>query len=225
MKKFTKLIFSCAAVAALSAAIGTAALAAPGDVTGTITGDITGTYDVATKTITITDYESTGEQATMLVLNKDATQVADADIEAIDQAAKIESIPLGIENPAAGTKDTYYIRIGGSNGEIRMATLTISTEGDTPTPGNKVLIGNVDQAEDDVTAEGAANVEAITTNDASWVIQSTVDTRTLEGESVKAADTNGTVDQGKVTPSDAANILSYLLNGTGGSVGTLVDAD
>ena len=48
MKKFTKLFLSCAAVAAVTAAVATTAMAAE------ITGDVEGTFNETDKTVTIT---------------------------------------------------------------------------------------------------------------------------------------------------------------------------
>ena len=195
MKKITKLVFSCAAVAALTAAVGTAAMAAKGDVTGTITGDITGSYDPGTKTITVTDYASTGEESTMLVLNNDASTVAEGDIEAINQEAKIATIPLGIENPAEGETATYYIRIGGSNGEIRTATLTIATEGeDGPAPSTQKL--------GDVNNDGS-----IQNGDATDIAKHVAGLTVLEGDNLQAADVN---DDGQVANGDATDVAKFI---------------
>ena len=112
MKKLTKLIFSCAAVAALAAAMGTAAMAA---------NELTVTY--ADGSITVAGDSSEADQHTIVVLDKDSANVAEEDIKQIDQVeGKIETLKVGDL-----TDGTYYVRIGGSTGRFYTGKFTVGT--------------------------------------------------------------------------------------------------
>ena len=96
---------------------------------GKITTDaFTPVYDAQTGNVTIST-ASSGDQQTLLVLTEDSS-VKDENIAQVDQQnGTIDRfvLPKGIEN------GTYYIRIGGSDGSIQLATLKIG-DGSPLTP-------------------------------------------------------------------------------------------
>ena len=190
MKKLTKLIFSCAAVAAVTAALGTAALAETVDVTG----DFTGTYDTETGALVL-NYESTDADQTILVLNKDGDNVAEDDIVHVDQQNKeekgdIAGATLATAKVTDAISTTYTIKIGGTNGDIKKATFKLPGGAE----GVQVLMGDVDDE------EGVDISDAVTTlRHASELI-------TLEGAKLFAADVDG--EEG-VDIADSVCILRY----------------
>ena len=193
MKKLTKLIFSCAAVAAVTAALGTAALAEEVKVVG---NNLSGTYDTETGILNLTDgYVSDAEgDQTILVLKPDATiaDVKDADIAYVNQAGDVATIAR-FADLADGT---YTVRVGGG-ATIFEGTFTIGDdEPNPPTPGDIIIIGDVNLDGD------------IDSTDATWVLESLVNNRTLDAKNAKAAYTR-TGGNGRVAAQDSANILKY----------------
>ena len=117
MKKFTKIMLSVAAVAAVSTAMAISAMA-EGDT-------VTGTYAPETGVVTLDGVVSSGDQQTLLVLTENAATVTEGIIAQIDQDAAISQFVL----PASIESGTYYIRIGGTDGTIQHGTLTIGGQG------------------------------------------------------------------------------------------------
>ena len=181
MKKFTKVLFACAAVAAMTVAAGTAVMAEEiKDIQYNVVED-------GADTITIPAYDSTGEQQTLLVLSEDATTVTDGIIVQIDQqAGAFTNVVVG------DLKDgTYYVRIGGdaatsfSYGSFKVGQ-TESTR----------LLGDVDGS------------KTINVSDATKVVNHVLGTETLEGENFKAADADKNT---QVNVSDATQIVNFVL--------------
>ena len=188
MKKLTKLIFSCAAIAAVTAALSTAALAA--DLEAGY--DISGSYDETTGKLTLSygDYETAGDE-TILILNNDVkTTVTADDIEYVDQDASVKEVAT-LE--AGLTEGTYYIRVGGGSTILTGVLKLDAGSGDEP--GSDRLLGDVDGN----TAFSAA--------DASAVAEHVADLRKLTGEDLQAADAD---DNGAISGSDAAEIAQYI---------------
>ena len=133
MKKFTKLFLSCAAVAAVTAAVATSAMAAE----KTLTAEYNAADGATVGTVTI-NCESTDATKTLLILkpNADKTNIAATDILQIDQAANITTatVPLLSEENEAD-KGTYYVLMGGESGDVYVGSFKIGA----PT----VLIGDV----------------------------------------------------------------------------------
>ncbi len=162
MKKFTKLFLSCAAVAALTGAIATSAMAA----------DLTATYNepeegAATTTVDIT-CDSTDATKTLLVIKgTDLTSIDAEDIIQIDQAETIEKAIV-----AGDLEDgTYTVLMGGTSGEIYSGTFRIGSGG--------VLIGDVNLSGD------------ITLSDATQIVLHKTSKQLITDESaLVAADTN-----------------------------------
>lgn len=186
MKKFTKVLFACAAVAAMTVAAGTAAMAEE------IKGIQYNVVEDGADTITIPAYTSTGEQQTLLVLNNDATTVVDTDIVQIDQqGGAFADVVVG------DLKDgTYYVRIGGdSAATFSYGTFTV---GETVTPSTR-KVGDVD------------GNTVINGTDAAKIVNHVLKSETLTGEALSAADTD---TNGAVNGTDAAQIVNFVLKTT-----------
>lgn len=210
MKKITKLIFSCAAVAAITAALGTAALAANAD--PVIEGDITG-LAYADGVVTIpAGYTSTGTQQTVLIFEAtDDGLTATADnIQYIDQVDTEKSETLAkaitLKKPITGDVEqavTYVVRIGGNTVDPSVAkgfyesTITIAPENVTP-PGSDRKLGNVNDDEyinptDALRIMTHAGAEPGTAG-------------RLTGDKLQAADVT---DDGFANPTDALRIMTF----------------
>lgn len=175
MKKFTKLFLSCTAVAALAAAMGTAAMAAP-----------IATY--ADGTLTLSGVEATGDQQTIVVLTEDATTVTEGIVLAVDQQGEPFTTVKLDANAINVDENTYYVRIGGTDGSIQKTTFgkAASTR----------LLGDVNS---DTT---------IDVNDASMVVNHVLGVEVLTGDNYTAADAN--VDT-TVDVNDASKIVDFVL--------------
>ena len=218
MKKITKLIFSCAAVAAITAALGTAALA-DDPVPVPLVGNIEGTYNTETGVITITNYDTTSTQQTILVFKGNALDTAgDTNIEFIDQqGAKYAKAPLK-EAGAAGTK--YVIRIGGDGAfdEKGFLESTFTVPGGSTPSGLKVKIG-------DLNNDGYVDP----TEDAIWALRACMELspnapdNPLKGTALQATDANQ--DEYLDATEDAILILRGAMELSAGDVGQTVDYD
>lgn len=184
MKKFTKLFLSCAAVAAVTAAVATSAMAA--EKTLTASYDKNATTGLGEVTITC---DSTDDMQTLLILKPDAKRdaIKTTDILQIDQAAAITkaTIPaLNEENEA--DKGTYTVLVGGTSGDIYVGTFSIG--------GTEILVGDADQN------------QTVTNNDAKLIMQVNAKMKEFEGNGKLAADAN---QDGSVTNNDAKAIMQY----------------
>lgn len=183
MKKFTKLFLSCAAVAAVTAAVATSAMAAEKTLTASYGTNATGLGEV---TITC---DSTDDMKTLLILKPGASKsdIKTADILQIDQAAEITkaTIPaLNEENEA--DKGTYTVLVGGTSGDIYVGTFSIG--------GTEILVGDADQN------------QTVTNNDAKLIMQVNAKMKEFEGNGKLAADAN---QDSSVTNNDAKAIMQY----------------
>lgn len=140
MKKFTKLFLSCAAMAAVTAAVATSAMAAE--------PTISATYEDANLNgeLTLTVTGATGE-VTLLVTQTDISKdtVADADILYIDQETdgafpeKVVLRKTGTEATQYLPDGTYNVYVGYTDGEFKIAKKTF-TVGNA---GTEIMIGDV----------------------------------------------------------------------------------
>ena len=184
MKKFTKLFLSCAAVAAVTAAVATSAMAAEKTLTASYgTNATTGLGEV---TITCA---SKDDMKTLLILKPNASKsdIKTADILQIDQAAEITkaTIPaLNEENEA--DKGTYTVLVGGTSGDIYVGSFSIG--------GTEILVGDADQN------------QTVTNNDAKLIMQVNAKMKEFEGNGKLAADAN---QDSSVTNNDAKAIMQY----------------
>lgn len=203
MKKFTKLFLSCAAVAAVTAAVATSAMAAPVEVKG----EATGTYDNQTGALSVTlpeKYNAANEQQTLLVIGPatgetkaDKTNITADVILGIDQQATAEgktAITAKLDTNKVKTDDNQYmVLLGGTAGKVYVATFG----------AGGVLVGDVDLNED------------IDLDDATEIVKHAVKISTLTGDALVAADTDFNDD---VDLDDATCIVKYavkLSEGTG----------
>lgn len=130
MKKFSKLFLSCAAVAAVTAAVATSAMAA-GEVSATYTPAETGATTASLKITT----KYTADQKTLLIVPSSVSldKVTADDVVQIDQNAEIVDVAL----PAKLKDGSYTVYMGG-DGEIHETTFHVGA-------GEKILVGDVNQ--------------------------------------------------------------------------------
>ena len=193
MKKLTKLIFSCAAVAAVTAALGTAALAA-GEIT-----DIAYTAGAGETPAQVTFKVGDGTaqaQNTILIIDKGTDTVTDqTPIYYVDQDEAQFTVAKFAENLADGT---YEIRVGGTDGSIKTGEFTV---GSVVPPSTRKL-GDVD-------GENNAGNGVVNTSDAGIVARVAAQDLTLTGEAAEAAD----VDDNEVINTNDAGLVARLAVG------------
>lgn len=173
MKKFSKLFLSCAAVAAVTAAVATSAMAA-GEVSATYTPAETGATTASLKITT----KYTADQKTLLIVPSSVSldKVTADDVVQIDQNAEIVDVVL----PADLKDGTYTVYMGG-DGQVYSDTFRVGA--------GKVLIGDADQ-------DGFVNG-----GDATTILKYNVGSVELVGDGQAAADADqdGFVDGGDAT--------------------------
>lgn len=173
MKKFSKLFLSCAAVAAVTAAVATSAMAA-GEVSATYTPAETGATTASLKITT----NYTADQKTLLIVPSSVTldKVSADDVVQIDQNADIVDVVL-----PADLKDGKYTVYMGGDGQVYSDTFRVGA--------GKVLIGDADQ---DGFVDGG---------DATTILKYNVGSVELVGDGQAAADADqdGFVDGGDAT--------------------------
>lgn len=173
MKKFSKLFLSCAAVAAVTAAVATSAMAA-GEVSATYTPAADGATTASLKITT----NYTADQKTLLIVPSSITldKVSADDVVQIDQNADIVDVVL----PANLKDGTYTVYMGG-DGQVYSDTFRVGA--------GKVLIGDADQ---DGFVDGG---------DATTILKYNVGSVELVGDGQAAADADqdGFVDGGDAT--------------------------
>lgn len=130
MKKFSKLFLSCAAVAAVTAAVATSAMAAGG-----ISATYTAAGENATAKLTIDASGYTADQKTLLIVPSSVSldKVTADDVVQINQNAEIVDVAL----PAKLKDGSYTVYMGG-DGEIHETTFHVGA-------GEKILVGDVNQ--------------------------------------------------------------------------------
>ena len=173
MKTFSKLFLSCAAVAAVTAAVATSAMAA-GEVSATYTPAETGATTASLKITT----KYTADQKTLLIVPSSVSldKVTADDVVQIDQNAEIVDVVL----PADLKDGTYTVYMGG-DGQVYSDTFRVGA--------GKVLIGDADQ---DGFVDGG---------DATTILKYNVGSVELVGDGQAAADADqdGFVDGGDAT--------------------------
>lgn len=181
MKKFSKLFLSCAAVAAVTAAVATSAMAA-GEVSATYTPAETGATTASLKITT----KYTADQKTLLIVPSSVSldKVTADDVVQIDQNAEIVDVVL----PADLKDGTYTVYMGG-DGQVYSDTFRVGA--------GKVLIGDADQ---DGFVDGGDATTILKYNVGSVESVELVG----DGQAAADADQDGFVDGG-----DATAILKY----------------
>lgn len=173
MKKFSKLFLSCAAVAAVTAAVATSAMAA-GEISAKYTPAETGATTASLKIETKYD----ADQKTLLIVPSSVSldKVTADDVVQIDQNAEIVDVLL----PAKLKDGTYTVYMGG-DGQVYSDTFRVGA--------GKVLIGDADQ---DGFVYGG---------DATTILKYNVGSVELVGDGQAAADADqdGFVDGGDAT--------------------------
>ena len=173
MKKFSKLFLSCAAVAAVTAAVATSAMAA-GEISAKYTPAETGATTASLKIETKYD----ADQKTLLIVPSSVSldKVTADDVVQIDQNAEIVDVVL----PAKLKDGTYTVYMGG-DGQVYSDTFRVGA--------GKVLIGDADQ---DGLVDGG---------DATTILKYNIGSVELVGDGQAAADADqdGFVDGGDAT--------------------------
>ena len=163
MKKFSKLFLSCAAVAAVTAAVATSAMAA--GISATY-APADATHETASLRIT-TKY--TADQKTLLIVPSSVSldKVTADDVVQIDQNAEIVDVAL-----PADLKDGKYTVYMGGDGQVYSTNFKVGN-------ASSVLVG--DATQDD----------SIDLDDATAVVKHYMEMNTLTGDALIAADANG----------------------------------
>lgn len=188
MKKFSKLFLSCAAVAAVTAAVATSAMAA-----GEISATYTAAGENATAKLTIDASGYTADQKTLLIVPSSVSldKVTDGDVVQIDQNAEIVDVVL-----PADLKDGKYTVYMGGDGQVYSTNFNVGNV-------SSVLIGDVNQDDE------------VTWADATEIILDYVGTKEITNADAKvAADCN---DDEDITLGDATCIINYYVGNTSGA--------
>ena len=188
MKKFSKLFLSCAAVAAVTAAVATSAMAA-----GEISATYTAAGENATAKLTIDASGYTADQKTLLIVPSSVSldKVTDGDVVQIDQNADIVDVVL----PANLKDGTYTVYMGG-DGQVYSTNFKVGN-------ASSVLVGDVTQDEE------------IDLSDATAIVNHFVKIETVTGDALIAANVNY---DDEVDLSDATCVVNYFVkmpSGTG----------
>lgn len=188
MKKFSKLFLSCAAVAAVTAAVATSAMAA-GEVSATYTPAADGATTASLKITT----NYTADQKTLLIVPSSITldKVSADDVVQIDQNADIVDVVL-----PANLKDGKYTVYMGGDGQVYSTNFKVGN-------ASSVLVGDVNQDDE------------VTLADATEIILDYVGTKEITNADAKvAADCN---DDEDITLGDATCIINYYVGNTSGA--------
>lgn len=188
MKKFSKLFLSCAAVAAVTAAVATSAMAA-----GEISATYTAAGENATAKLTIDASGYTADQKTLLIVPSSVSidKVTDGDVVQIDQNAEIVDVVL-----PADLKDGKYTVYMGGDGQVYSTNFKVGN-------ASSVLVGDVNQDDE------------VTLADATEIILDYVGTKEITNADAKvAADCN---DDEDITLGDATCIINYYVGNTSGA--------
>ena len=192
MKKFSKLFLSCAAVAAVTAAVATSAMAA---------GEISAEYSAETASLKITT-KYTADQKTLLIVPSSVSldKVTADDVVQIDQNAEIVDVAL-----PADLKDGKYTVYMGGDGQVYSTNFKVGTGTD-----EEYIVG-------DSNSDGK-----IRTGDANAILWYTVDDKAVEGKSFNVGKKIVTADgelaigdsnkDGKIRTGDANAILWYTVD-------------
>lgn len=194
MKKFSKLFLSCAAVAAVTAAVATSAMAAE-EISATYTPAADGATTASLKITT----NYTADQKTLLIVPSSVTldKVSADDVVQIDQNADIVDVVL----PADLKDGTYTVYMGG-DGQVYSTNFKVGN-------ASSVLVGDVNQD------------ASITLGDATAIVSHKTGAAPItDADALIAADTNY---DDSITLGDATCIVMYKIGNTAkaGHVGEL----
>lgn len=194
MKKFSKLFLSCAAVAAVTAAVATSAMAAE-EISATYTPAADGATTASLKITT----NYTADQKTLLIVPSSVTldKVSADDVVQIDQNADIVDVVL----PADLKDGTYTVYMGG-DGQVYSTNFKVGN-------ASSVLVGDVNQD------------ASIILGDATAIVRHKTGAAPItDADALIAADTNY---DDSITLGDATCIVMYKIGNTAkaGHVGEL----
>ena len=187
MKKFSKLFLSCAAVAAVTAAVATSAMAAANDISAKYTAEA----GAKTASLKITA-NYTADQKTLLIVPSSVTldKVSADDVVQIDQKASIVDVVLPAEksesNPDGLEAGNYTVYMGG-DGQIHETTFRVGTGAD-----EEFVVGDVN---------GDGKVKAADANAILWY---SVGNKPVEGKTYSTG-SNITTATGNVVIGDVNN--------------------
>ena len=204
MKKFTKLFLSCAAVAAVTAAVATSAMAA--DLAGVqyATDKNESGAELATGTVTITlPTEFKDATKTLLILKPgaDKTKIEPAKILQIGQDAYTGKVTAKVEALSADNADqtgTYTVLMGGTEGVIYEGSFYVGN-------GQPIKVGDV-TGEGDVDSMDATCVLYYDAGLTDGAEKSGKIITVSDGSTAKVGDVTG---EGDVDSMDATCILYY----------------
>lgn len=185
MKKFSKLFLSCAAVAAVTAAVATSAMAA-GEISAKYTPAETGATTASLKIETKYD----ADQKTLLIVPSSVSldKVTADDVVQIDQNAEIVDVVL----PAKLKDGTYTVYMGG-DGQVYSTNFKVGN-------ASSVLVGDVNQD------------ASITLGDATAIVRHKTGAAPItDADALIAADTNY---DDSITLGDATCIVMYKIGNT-----------
>ena len=198
MKKFSKLFLSCAAVAAVTAAVATSAMAA-----GEISATYTAAGENATAKLTIDASGYTADQKTLLIVPSSKTletvKVSEGDVLQIDQQDGNDTITVALPKDLADGKYTVYM---GGDGQVYSTNFKVGN-------ASSVLVGDVNQD------------ASITLGDATAIVRHKTGAAPItDADALIAADTNY---DDSITLGDATCIVMYKIGNTAkaGHVGEL----
>ena len=187
--KMKKFLFTCAAVAGVSAALAANAFAE-------VVENDTYNKEAGTVSIKTSLTDKAGDQMTVLIIPADAYEkgtITDSDIIYIDQAEALADANIfqnmGLLNGTALDGDEYYIKIGGENiaqDGIIVEKFTVKTTSE----GVKVQLGDVN------------NDTVVNVGDINPIIQHILGSEILTGRDFAAADTteDTVVNVGDINP-------------------------
>ena len=198
MKKFSKLFLSCAAVAAVTAAVATSAMAAANDISAKYTAEA----GAKTASLKITA-NYTADQKTLLIVPSSVTletvKVSEGDVLQIDQQDGNDTITVALPKDLADGKYTVYM---GGDGQVYSTNFKVGN-------ASSVLVGDVNQD------------ASITLGDATAIVRHKTGAATItDADALIAADTNY---DDSITLGDATCIVMYKIGNTAkaGHVGEL----
>lgn len=182
MKNFKKVLLAGAAIAAMTAAVATSAMAAD---------DFTAAYANGKITLSGVPAACTAQdQVTMVVISgKDDVNPTSENLKQIGQEAGADSVFATIPVGTLADGD-YIVKLGGTDGNIYSDTFTV---GD---PDTEYILGD---------ADGNNKVDV---RDANMIVRYTLGYETLDETAMKAANVNG---DATVDVRDANVIVRYTL--------------
>ena len=212
MKKI-KLLASLLAVGAVSTMFAAASFA---DDTYTANANYTAGTDGAAATVVVSGIDSytadnTVGDYTIVILNKDALNVTDADLVYVMQGTKTEISTAKFANLEDGT---YYVRIGGASTGYVSGSFTVNESGAVdpepdpePDPNNPYADSTLQVGD----VNGSKSVNEGDLTDLVYHLASVDGYVITKGEKYAAADVN---DSGTVNEGDLTDLVYYLADKT-----------